>query len=58
MAMGAPLSMARIGSASPVDKARSMEPAVSCCTSAALDWMKTRSSFTSSAAKYPLVTPI
>ena len=58
IAMGEPLSMARIGSARPVDSARSMDPAVSCWASAALDWMNTRSSLRSSAAKYPLVRPI
>jgi hypothetical protein len=50
IATEAPLSMARIGSASPVDSATSREPAVSCCDNAALDWMNTRSGLRSSAA--------
>ncbi len=37
MAIGAPLSMARIGSTSPVDMVMSSEPAVSCWITAALD---------------------
>src|SRR5215475_11509506 len=58
IAIGEPLSMARIGSASPVESARSIEPAVSCCASAALDWMNTRSGLRSSAAKYPCLIPM
>ena len=37
--MGEPLSIARIGSARPVDKAKSSEPPVSCWTSAALGYI-------------------
>src|SRR5919198_436632 len=58
MPIGAPFSIARIGSTRPALVATLVEPAASCWTTAALDWANTVSMTMSSAANKPFFMPI
>src|ERR1700732_2033629 len=57
-AIGAPLSIARIGSTSPPLTLTLMELAASCWMTLAFDCAKTRSILMSAAAKNPLLMPM